>query len=64
MLSILALLILIGSTLLIASNIRMVMRDIYDVLRSSVSDTRFATHMAANIAFVALWLLIFSLSFG
>ena len=63
-LSILAIAVLIGSTLLILGNLRMVMRDIYDVLLASVAGARFTNHMVANVAFVALWLMLFALSFG
>lgn len=62
--SILAIAILMGSTLLILSNLKMVMRDIVDVVVASVIQARFSDHLVANLALVSLWLLIFALSFG
>lgn len=64
LMSILAIFILFGSTLLILSNLRMVLRDIYDVVVASVVGARFSDHLAANVALIALWLLLFFLSFG
>lgn len=63
LLSILAILILLGSTLLILGNLRLVMRDIYDVMVSTVSGMRFTDHLAANLALVALWVVLFVLSY-
>lgn len=62
--SFLAILVLTASTLLILSNLKMVMRDIVDVVVTSVVQARFSDHLAANLALVSLWLLIFALSFG
>ena len=62
--SLLALAILTGSTLLILSNLKMVLRDIYDVVLASVTGARFTSHLSANLALLALWFLLFALSFG
>ena len=64
LLSLVAIAILIGSTLLILSNLKMVLQDIYDVVVHAVAGARFSAHLAANLALIALWLLLFILSFG
>ena len=62
--SVLALMILVASTMLILSNLRIVVQDIVQVLVASVTGARFANQLSANLAFAALWLLIFVLSYG
>ena len=64
LLSLVAIAILIGSTLLILSNLKMVLQDIYDVVVHAVAGARFSDHLAANLALIALWLVVFVVSFG
>ena len=63
-LSVFALAVMALSTFLILSNLRMVLRDVVDVFVTSVQQLRFSDHIAANLALLALWFLLFALSFG
>ena len=59
----LALLILFGSALLVIGHLRMVLQDTYSMLTSCAVRARDSGQVIPRLAFVLLWLLIFTLSF-
>lgn len=61
--SILSLLILIGSMVLILSNIRGVARDTINAVSSVAANLVDRRDLTSNIALIALWCLIFWLSY-
>ncbi|APZ53402.1 hypothetical protein [Salipiger abyssi] len=63
MTTILALLILTATTLLVLGNLRMVAHDTYEALSSAASRIRQSGNPRAKLAFAALWVLIFALSY-
>ncbi|WP_425073634.1 hypothetical protein [Sagittula sp. S175] len=60
----LALLILFGSALLVLGNLRVVVQDTYAMITTCATRARASGQMIPRLAFLLLWLLIFSLSFA
>ncbi|MCR8547997.1 hypothetical protein M4578_09170 [Salipiger sp. P9] len=63
MTTILAFAILTATTLLVLGNLRMVAHDTFEALSHAATRMRRSGNPGAKIAFVALWLLIFALSY-
>ncbi|KMK66751.1 hypothetical protein [Puniceibacterium sp. IMCC21224] len=64
MTSLLALLVLLGSALLVLSNLRLVAQDTLQVLRDVMTQLSLNGRLAPNLAFGMLWILIFTLSYA
>lgn len=59
----LALLVLLGSALLVISHLRVVVQDTYTAVVTCAMRARAGGRLVPRMAFVALWVLIFALSF-
>jgi hypothetical protein len=63
MISILALATALASVLLMVGSLRMVAQDTYTALTDLAQQARAARNLRARLAFAALWVLIFALSY-
>ncbi|NVK60267.1 MAG: hypothetical protein HWE37_09365 [Rhodobacteraceae bacterium] len=63
MTTILAFVILLVTTLLVLGNLRTVAHDTFEALSSAVLRLRHSGNPGAKLAFAALWVLIFALSY-
>ncbi|WP_246107244.1 hypothetical protein [Puniceibacterium confluentis] len=62
MITFLALTVMVGSTLMVLSNLRLVAQDTFQVLRDAVGRGLRSGHLGQKLAFGALWALIFALA--
>ena len=63
MISLIAIAVAAASFLLIAGGLRMVAQDTVQTLRDAASRARHAGELTSRVAFVALWAMIFALSY-
>ncbi|MFZ5964756.1 hypothetical protein ACOXXX_17575 [Thalassococcus sp. BH17M4-6] len=61
MYSLLALAVILGSVFLVLANLRLVAHDTFQVLRDTARNASRSGQLLPNMAFAALWLLIFAL---